>query len=276
MLRAMNYKYKVLTGLLAGSVLFGSAKADERRFTYTYEPETLPAGALEYENWVTLRSQRNERVGKDNYNRWDLRQELEYGVTDRYTVALYLNEKAESYRNPFTGADESEFEFKGISLENRYNVLNPAEHPIGVTLYLEGRFSGEEAELEQKLIFGQRHGQWKWALNLEHATEWEDNLHETEGELGASLGVARDLGKNWSLGLEMRNQTLLPEYHAVENTALFLGPTVSYHQERWWAALTVLPQIHGWNFDGDPDGNRHLELVDHERINVRLLIGIHF
>jgi hypothetical protein len=79
--------------------------ADERRFTYVYEPETLPEGALEFENWVTLRSQRSKNVGKDNFNRWELRQELEYGVTDNYTLALYLNERAESYKVPSTGAD---------------------------------------------------------------------------------------------------------------------------------------------------------------------------
>jgi hypothetical protein len=201
---------------------------------------------------------------------------LEYGVSDRYTIAFYLNEKSESYQDPLTKDNYSEFEFKGISLENRYNVLNPAEHKIGFTLYLEGRYSGEEAEIEEKLIFGQRHGLWKWAFNIEHATEWEDNLDEIEGELGASFGIARDLGKNWSIGLELRNQTLLPDYDHVESTALFLGPVVSYHQEKWWVALTVLPQIYGWNFDGNPDDNTHLELAHHEKLNIRLLFGINF
>lgn len=271
----MNISKILLAGLVTGLVVTGPALADERRFTYVYEPETLPAGALEFENWVTLRTQRNKAVGKDNFNRWDLRQEVEYGVTDRYTVALYVNEKAESYRDS-VGVDESEFEFKGLSLENRYNVLNPAEHAVGFTLYLEGRYSGEEAELEQKLIFGQRHGNWKWALNLEHATEWEDNLHEVEGEVGASFGIARDLNKNWSLGLELRNQTLLPEYKEVESSALFLGPVLSFHQEKWWAALTVMPQIKGWNMGGDPDGDSHYELVDHEKLNIRLLLGFNF
>ncbi|HYG36898.1 MAG TPA: DUF6662 family protein [Clostridia bacterium] len=272
----MKLRLCSVSALLLSSVLTLTSRADERRFTYVYEPETLPAGAMEYENWVTLRTQRTKAVGKENFSRWDLRQEIEYGVTDRYTVALYLNEKAESYRNPTTGDDESEFEWKGVSLENRYNVLNPAEHPVGVTLYLEGRYSGEEAELEQKIILGQRHGNWKWALNLEHATEWEDNLHETEGEIGVSVGLARDLNKNWSLGLELRNQTLLPEYKEFESSAVFLGPVLSYHQEKWWAALTVMPQIYGWNNDGAADGDSNLELVDHEKLNVRFLFGINF
>ncbi len=37
-----------------------------------------------------------------------------------------------------------------------------------------------------------------------------------------------------------------------------------------------MPQVYGRNFDGDPDNNRHLELTDHERLNVRLIFGISF
>jgi len=265
-----------LAALIAASLSSFSARADTRRFTYVYEPETLPAGAVELENWITLRTQRNETVGEDNYNRWDLRQEIEFGITDRYSLALYLNEKSESFRDPGTSEHVSDFDFDGVSIENRYNLLNPADHAIGLTLYLEGRYSGSEAELEEKIIIGQRHGNWKWAFNLEHATEWEDDLSEREGELGASFGIARDLGNNWSLGLEVRNQTILPDYHEVENTALYAGPVLSYHRERWWAALSVLPQIKGWNLGGDPDGDSHYELVDNEKLNIRLLFGITF
>jgi hypothetical protein len=266
----------VLAALLAGGLSLGPGLADERRFTYTYEPETLPAGALEFENWITLGAGRTADVGQSDYTRWDLRQELEYGVSDAYTLALYLNETATSFQDPSTDADVSDFEFGGVSLENRFNVLNPATHAVGLTLYLEGTYAGSEAEIEEKLILGQRHGDWKWALNLEHATEWEDHLGKVEGELGASIGLARDLGSRWSLGLEFRSHTILPDYERVESTALFLGPVVSYHQEKWWLAFGVLPQIHGWNHDGNPDGNSSLDLAEHERLNVRLLLGINF
>jgi hypothetical protein len=88
------------------------------------------------------------------------------------------------------------------------------------------------------------------AFNLTHATEWTDNLHTMEGEVEASLGVARDLGKHWSVGLELRDHNELPDYRTWENTALFLGPVVSYRQEKWWAVLTVMAQIFGSNFNG--------------------------
>jgi hypothetical protein len=272
----MKLHHILLTGLIASCALTAPALADERHFTYVYEPETLPKGAFEFENWITLRSARNGAVGQEHYSRWDLRQELEYGITDRYTAALYLNEKNVHFRDPITGVRESDFGFEGLSLENRFQLFNPAEYKIGMTLYLEGRYSGDEAEVEQKLILGQRYGAWKWAFNLEHATEWEEDLSETEGEIGASLGVARDLGKHWSVGLELVNHNLLPEYRIWENSALFLGPTASYRREKWWTALTVLPQIYGWNSSNAPDGDSHLELKDHEKLQIRLLFGFNF
>ena len=55
-----------------------------------------------------------------------------------------------------------------------------------------------------------------------------------------------------------------------------VGPVVTYHQEKWWVALTVMPQIYGWDKDGSADGNSHLELVDNEKLNVRLLFGFNF
>src|SRR5438876_9387745 len=122
-----------------------SASATERYFTYTYEPETMPKGSLEYEQWVTLRAGRSAAVGQDNFQRWELRHELEYGVTDNYTLSLYLNESVETFRDPVTHANHSDFHFDGVSLENRFMLLNPADHAVGLALYLEPRYAGDEA-----------------------------------------------------------------------------------------------------------------------------------
>ncbi len=37
-----------------------------------------------------------------------------------------------------------------------------------------------------------------------------------------------------------------------------------------------MPQIYGANFSGAPDGDHHLELEGHERMNLRLLFGRRF
>ena len=155
-------------------------------------------------------------------------------------------------------------------------VVNPADHCVGLTLYLEPTYNGDNAELEQKIILGQRFGDWKWALNLTHATEWEDQFRETEGEVEVSFGLARQLSPRWAVGIEVRDHNELPDYAKWENTALYLGPVLSYKRDRWWGALTVMPQVYGANFDGNPDGLHHLELEGHERWNIRLIFGLNF
>ncbi len=271
----MKIRNKLILGV-ASLGLCLSAQANERLFTYSYEPETLPQGAMEFEQWVTLRAGRTAKVGQKNYNRWELREELEYGVTDNYTVSLYLNTQAESFRDPATLSDESEFEFKGISIENRLMIVNPADHKIGVTLYLEPSYSGEEAGLEQKILIGQRVGQYKWAANLSHETEWEHNFDEVEGELEFTFGISRELSKHFWLGVELRDKNELPEYEEWENTAVYFGPAFHYRQEKWWATLTVLPQIYGKNFNSDVDGNGRLELEGNEKVNIRIIAGFSF
>ena len=89
----------------------------ERFFTYTYEPETMPAGLFEYEQWITSRLLRNSTVGQENFNRWEFRHEFEYGVTDNYTLSLYINESLTNFREPDTHRHVSDLVWDGISLE---------------------------------------------------------------------------------------------------------------------------------------------------------------
>ena len=88
--------------------------------------------------------------------------------------------------------------------------------------------------------------------------------------------MARFLGKRWALGLELRSLTKIPEYEEVETTSLHFGPVLSYHEEKWWGALTVLPQVWGKNYDGGGDGHASLDLVHNEKISLRLLLGFSF
>ncbi len=270
----MINKNLCLVLLVVGSV--GVANANERMFTYAYEPETMAKGTWEAEQWVTWRALRNKAVGQDDFHLWEFRQSIEYGVTDNLTTELYYNSQQQSFRDPATGKHHGGFRWDGLSLETRYQVLNPAEHKVGLTLYLEPRFSDSDGEIEQKIILGQRHGAWKWAFNLTHSLELENKFHDTEGELEASFGIARRLGKHWALGIEARDHNELPGYSQWENTVFYLGPVVSYRRSNWWASLSVMPQVYGLNFTGNIDQNRSLELEGHERYNTRLIFGFSF
>ena len=64
-----------------------AARADDRKFTYSYEAKTLPQGTWEFEQWATLQYRKEKGV----FNTLKLREEIEYGITDRLNAAIYLN-----------------------------------------------------------------------------------------------------------------------------------------------------------------------------------------
>src|ERR1043166_6688826 len=119
---------RILIGLLACSAgLAAAVRADERLFTYTYEPETMPKRAFEFEQWVTARVGRNATVGQNGYYRLQFPEEFEYGLADNYTLALYVNHDYEHFTDPGTGERASHYWGSGISLENKYLLVNPAD-----------------------------------------------------------------------------------------------------------------------------------------------------
>jgi len=57
-----------------------------RRYTYSYEPRAEHKGELEYEQWVTARLEKED----SSFRRWDFRHELEYGLTDVFSLGYNL------------------------------------------------------------------------------------------------------------------------------------------------------------------------------------------
>ena len=261
--------------LLAAAALLTAAnmRADERLFTYVQEAEVLPKGGLEFEQWLTHRRDKAEGV----FARWDFREELEYGLTDRLSAAGYLNFKSTHSEGVTNLTDESAFEFEGVSTELKYRVLNPNTQPLGVLLYGEATYNGEEFELEQKLVFQKNFAQkWVAAFNVIFEEEWAFKPTVTEEELKVELtaGVAYKVNSHWSIGIEGRNHRVFApgfNFGNQEANAWFVGPNVHYGRDKWWATLTVLPQVHG-----SPDTRDGLELEEHEKIEVRLIAGINF
>lgn len=240
------------------------AHADERLFVYSYEAEVLPKGKFEFEQWIT------SRIGKTggDFARWDLREELEYGITDKLTTALYIN-MTQTYQDPDEGPARNHFKFKGFSTEWKYQILNPHLDAFGLVAYLEGTLSGSEAEVEEKIILQKNFGNWVTAINatLEQEWEFEDGETEREAKLEFSGGISYHLSPHWAVGIEARNhQVFEPGFslHRQENNAWFLGPNVHYGASDWWVTFAVLPQI----------GKQ--ELDDHERVEARLIFGYLF
>ena len=120
-------------------------------------------------------------------------------------------------------------------------------------------------------------------MNLTLEEEWAFTPSGTEEELALELtaGIAYKINSHWSMGLEGRNHRVfapgLDFGHRVAD-AWFVGPNVHYARAKWWATLTVMPQVWGTNTSGgnDPDRESGLELEGHERVDARLVFGIGF
>jgi len=263
------YRPLLLPVALMVSALF-AARADERLFTYTYEAEVLPQGGVEFEQWLTHRRGKQRGV----FSAWDFREEMEFGLTEELTSALYLN-----FRNTHSAGvpgrvDEDRFEFTGVSSEWKCQLSNPNTKPVGLLAYAEGTYEGDAFELEEKLVLQRNFGEsWVLALNATVEEEWEFEAAGTDRELSLELsgGISYRVTPHWALGLEGRNLRTFPDFASEKSSAWFVGPAIHYGTGKWWATLTVLPQV-----AGRPDTRSGLNLEEHERIEVRLIAGINF
>lgn len=259
------------------------AYADEPIFGYTRTVDTLPKGAKEIELWATQRSDK----GQGHYVAYDYRAEFEYGFTDRFTGALYLNALQQNISGvPFL-EDRNQTRFDGFSVEAKYYILSPYKDDFGLGLYFEPEYarfssiSGErrtEYAVEMKLLLQKNFldDQLIWAgnLNAEIAREQEGDSWAGEAVLGFTTGLSYRFAPGWFGGVELDYRSVWPEFAEREAWGLFLGPTVHYAAKSWWATFSWLPQIKGRPVDPELSSRLHLE--EFEKNEFRLRVGYTF
>ncbi|HTI71563.1 MAG TPA: DUF6662 family protein [Candidatus Limnocylindria bacterium] len=281
----MRKSISVMVGALAAFATV--SRADENLFGYTYLSDTLPKGKWEVEQWTT------GRIGKESgrFLGMDFRTEIETGLTDRLQASLYLNSNyfyskgAQGSSDSF--ADKNYFGVSGTSAEFKYQILSPVKDFIGLALYLEPGYgtiessSGakhHEYELESKIIL-EKHwledaliGTFNFTFEPEFQKGDGDTGYHTNLKMEWGTGLAYRVVTHWYAGFETRTQTEFADANldASQFVAVFAGPAIHYGAQRWWATLTVLPQVWGWP---DTTGTGGLHLDDHERLEVRLKAG---
>jgi len=275
-------------GIVSAGVF--AARGDENLFGYTYTSDVLPKGKWEVEQWMTA------RVGKESgsFLGTDLRTEIETGLTDHLQASLYLNYNY-FYAHDAVASDgplenKNFFGVSGTSAEFKYQVLSPYKDSFGFALYLEPGYGTiepadgsrhQEIELEGKLIL-EKHwlddmlvGTFNYTLEPEWAKNEGDTAFHVALKMEGATGLAYRIAPRWYAGLETRVQTEFADadFNRSEFVAAFVGPALHYGTERWWATLTVLPQVWGWP---DAQGTGGLTLSDHERLEMRLKFGLNF
>jgi len=251
----------------------GTLSANDRRFTYTYESSVMPLGVRELEIWNTYRRDRSYF-----YRRLDQRVEFEFGLGGNLQTSLYLNTEWTLFddRLGSGGGTATSKVGASISSEWKLKLMDRVADPVGFALYGEWTLGLDETEVEGKLIFDKQSGPLLYAMNVVGEHEWETGFENGVEEVGREFtleidgGCSYEVAAQFALGLEARNVNTYKTGN-LEISALFAGPVVSYTGESWWATLTVLPQLTA--FKGATSGG--LNLDDHEKVDVRLLLSYH-
>jgi hypothetical protein len=276
------------------------ALAGDSPFGYVYTTDTHRKGERELEQWITYRRAQSQ----GDFDLWQGRTEIEYGITDRLQTALYLNYGSVSalHNRPdgttgpgaFVPDDvdpDARYQrtfFESVSNEWIYRLLSPYKDPIGLALYVEPSLGPDKHELEAKLILQKNFFDDRliWAANFSAAAE-KERFHgewENEGELEFTTGLAYQFAPRWHAGAEYRRHRGYEGrgFSAAKRVyaANFLGPSVHYGGRHWWITATFLKQLANAKAytDGaveDIVGGRFYG-EHHERQELRVRMGLSF
>jgi len=242
--------------LAAGVLAAAPARADSRRFAWTYESGTMPRGVAEYEQWLTWRTDRDSDA---KYDRLELRQEIEYGLTDRVQVALYLADWR--YTRTTAGSDT---ELRGTAVEVIWNLSDPVRTPLGVALYGEVKLDSRRFALEGKLLLEKQIGNWILAYNAVVESEWEgEDWAEDNGEFQQLLAASRAVTPRLAFGAELLHEVGVTDWEETGDAVFYGGPNANLLLGRgWWMTATPLLQLS--------------DLADEPNVQMRLLAGVTF
>ena len=232
-----------------------SASAGQRKFVFSYETTTAPKGAVEVENWVTWKQTRN---AEGKVDRFDFRHELEFGVTDRFQVGLYL---ADWTYSPDDTEKKARYEHSGVELI--YALTNPTTDWLGSAVYLEVLGGDEVLEVEGKLLLQKNFGPITVAYNAVLEAAWQGHkLDERTGEFQETLGVAYDLTHGFSIGGELLHEIQFPDWGEAEDSRVWVGPNVSFRVRNFYATVAGLFQV--------------TDVADEPDLQTRMIFGFSF
>jgi hypothetical protein len=259
--------------------------AQDRIFAYTYQTNVLNKGDFDLEFQNTLAT---GKVG--DYSPYvfgqhlDQRLELEVGLGKNVQTAFYFNSELFNYADT-TSADLSQELKISFSNEWKWKLSDPAANKLGFALYEELEFGGNNIEFETKLIFDKRWQKDLLSFNVVGVYEIEKEIERDESNhtvaewehsspIELNLGYMHFIKPETALGLEVKVNNDIAGEEGWTNSVLFAGPAFHASVDKFFANLSVLPQLANLHKTEYAPGNR--DLNNYEALEVRLLIGYSF
>jgi hypothetical protein len=225
-------------GLLATSAA-REARANPRPLPFTYIYETLPKGDAEVELYTDLEPL---QVGTSGLNGtsggtiWYLasqfQAEIEYGLTDRLELGLYLT------LAPTDSSIQNQprlSEGTGVKQRLRYRFAEAGQWPIDLAVYGELTENQSEIEIEGKIILQRRLGPFRIAANA-----WAEREYyfasPNEWVLNPAAGVVLEKWITAQPGIEYWMHAEYQGSRLSLGPDHFLGPTVILQFGKiWWS-----------------------------------------
>lgn len=262
-----------LTILFLSVFIIGTCFGQDRYFARTYQTTVLSKGNIDIEFWHT------SRLGHKNefFHGQDQRIELEFGLGKNVQTAFYFN-RFQKTAIDSSGNNITSNEI-GFSNEWKWKLSDPINNTIGIALYGEIGWKGDELELETKLILDKQIGKNLFAFNL--VAEFEQEIKRQGGKTEIELeetpieldfAYMRNLSVKWGIGLEVVNHNDIGKDKGWENSVWYAGPSLNYRGNRWFVIANFLPQLfNGRRTIYSPDKR---VLDEHEKFEGRLIFGI--
>ena len=191
--------------------------ADRRNYVWTYQYQTMPAGATELEFYQTTRL-------REDSDSWEYRIEVEQGLTARWDFSVY-----EIF------AQDSALRWDAVQFRTRYRLGEEGQYMLDPLLYLEYQRKTDSSspnKLEGKLILAKTAGKTNLALNPVYEYFFAPG---TEHEVGLDAGIAYEFSPAVILGLESTTRIEFPEDET--EVGSYFGPTISFASGEWWYSI---------------------------------------
>ncbi len=264
--------------LWLASLTAASAMGCDNPFGYSYSAETTKQGHYEFEQYVTTSVGRDLGAGYDGgYRGYTLKSEFEYGLSANEQIEVEVNQLF------LHTADRNGLRFDGVNVEYRRMLADPDKADWGRAYTLELGYSQADAgsgdlrsrySFEAKYIFQHNFGEnspWLYVANLGGEVTYTPNGAESALELSLSQGLAYQLDKHWTAGLECLAVAEWTGFNDFEESGILAGPMLNYRKGGFSASLTVMAQL-----TGAPANRGRLNVSEYSPLEARLLVAWEF
>ena len=135
-------------------------------------------------------------------------------------------------------------EYRNSSVEGIYNILNPNEHWLGLSLYGEVKFAKEFLEIEPKLLLQKNFGDFALAYNFVIESEWEgDGLSDTSGEIKNIIGLSYMPHPKFGFGIEGMHEVGIDNWDKAGKGVFYVGPNATARFGSVWLTAAALWEV---------------------------------